>query len=988
MTGIDAELLSRFRDDDTDTWIAAAIEMGEKGPAVLPELESYLSSEKDMHAHRHTWGVMAAVLSTHWDREIPRIPMVTRPGLAPERIEPRVWFKNLAQETVIAGLAAEGSATFGDLANLDVFVRKRDGRIAKARANADRAPEHAREAARDKADRQIAALRDPATPIRGSVLSLKGRLHFDPWSFGCFVACCTREFVEECLEIPATLWVRALSVLAAKKGGDRIAYVANLPTMFGDDLVDDERAAFVDLLVDRLPAPEQAWDHWATYCSRLSDWSNHGRNSWTGLVLDRAAESMPDFVAPAFRAWKEQPDEQNAMAVIQAAGQGFLDELAWREAPSQHRTCLAVYLFVMIHPGPTAARIPRGYRRFDLDHRIRVTSAAIETWKDRNGRILQLLVRLLRLLLREEVAQATSKRKPLVDLTRRQIYRVQPLIAQWNLRGTLPKDLASIVSRALGAMHISVEQHRDDRMEYRELLYTVLYALPEGRLNRRIEDLSGHPTVRAQFAALQDYLQLVSAPSPSLDRLRGAYARTAREMWDRRDFDADGLHARHLTSLVDGLCRRWSCRALSDEDQRTLAWVIRQRQAWLVDAEAGHPSEVNEDFHQEMSHEVASRTARLVKEISSTVQRIAALERVIEDGSESPDVVVEAFRDAQVQQRELQDLCRRHLPLAERGLAVLALDRGCDELQRKHEQLSRVIDGEDEALGCDLVHCQVRSRIGEPEKRLLANWMLGRYMMRELAGEAGWLVTALTSAWFVVAWIATPFVLTWWMMHIDLPSHRTTMEQWLHGGPFVLIILLNLVVLGVYSWGTHNKLPAGISRASLLVPQMVGTLLLGIVQAFSADESWSLAYMSNPLLKLVKLGLFLAASYFFVRYVMVGNQKPRFRGREPRVELKRTLRRRAIGLMSLGLWQSFAMITLFALFEGTVMSDETRAALPTTPDGVLPQMLERVAPHTMTLPLGEPPWLELSVFPWAILSWTVQLFFFSAIFERIMNRPR
>ena len=176
MTGIDAELLSRFRDDDTDTWIAAAIEMGEKGPAVLPELESYLSSEKDMHAHRHTWGVMAAVLSTHWDREIPRIPMVTRPGLAPERIEPRVWFKNLAQETVIAGLAAEGSATFGDLANLDVFVRKRDGRIAKARANADRAPEHAREAARDKADRQIAALRDPATPIRGSVLSLKGRL--------------------------------------------------------------------------------------------------------------------------------------------------------------------------------------------------------------------------------------------------------------------------------------------------------------------------------------------------------------------------------------------------------------------------------------------------------------------------------------------------------------------------------------------------------------------------------------------------------------------------------------------------------------------------------------------------------------------------------------------------------------------------------------------------------------------------------------------
>jgi len=32
--------------------------------------------------------------------------------------------------------------------------------------------------------------------------------------------------------------------------------------------------------------------------------------------------------------------------------------------------------------------------------------------------------------------------------------------------------------------------------------------------------------------------------------------------------------------------------------------------------------------------------------------------------------------------------------------------------------------------------------------------------------------------------------------------------------------------------------------------------------------------------------------------------------------------------------------------------------------------------------------ISFLIFPWAILTWTVQLFFFGAIFERIMNRQK
>jgi len=87
----------------------------------------------------------------------------------------------------------------------------------------------------------------------------------------------------------------------------------------------------------------------------------------------------------------------------------------------------------------------------------------------------------------------------------------------------------------------------------------------------------------------------------------------------------------------------------------------------------------------------------------------------------------------------------------------------------------------------------------------------------------------------------------------------------------------------------------------------------------------------------------------------------------------------------MGFWLSFLFISLYSLLMGPVMSAKGRADLDPTQLPAMARDLELALPNRLDVMLI-PGYLEVPVFPWAIITWTVQLFFFSAIFERIMNR--
>jgi hypothetical protein len=79
-----------------------------------------------------------------------------------------------------------------------------------------------------------------------------------------------------------------------------------------------------------------------------------------------------------------------------------------------------------------------------------------------------------------------------------------------------------------------------------------------------------------------------------------------------------------------------------------------------------------------------------------------------------------------------------------------------------------------------------------------------------------------------------------------------------------------------------------------------------------------------------------------------------------------------------------------------VMSGPGRADLPQSPSDSISVLVGRYVPHEVTIEFGgifnravlggSGPLIAVEILPWAILVWTVKLFFFSAIFQRIMSR--
>jgi hypothetical protein len=104
----------------------------------------------------------------------------------------------------------------------------------------------------------------------------------------------------------------------------------------------------------------------------------------------------------------------------------------------------------------------------------------------------------------------------------------------------------------------------------------------------------------------------------------------------------------------------------------------------------------------------------------------------------------------------------------------------------------------------------------------------------------------------------------------------------------------------------------------------------------------------------------------------------------------RILRKRALHVLALGLFQAFTLITLFALLRGAVMGGPNRTDLIQASVQFLDPIsrwLGELIPNWIVVGETDAAPIRFLIFPWAILTWTVELFFFSAIFERILNRP-
>ena len=993
MGKIDDRLLRSFRDEDTEVWMEASVAMGKLGDAVNETLQSCLGTSSNIHAHRHAWCVLASYLDTIGCQAQPIFALVVgrdkRGADIVEEVEVMSWLGLWLSEIVLTGLAGT-DVTLGKLESLFGFREKRTGIIEDIRGQLEKK----RSVAKERGKGSPKALKGIQGAINGlsQDLSLwqkdetslrlltshkpRSRLPWDPWVFSSFVAGATPDLLHQ-LGIPLSLFVKALVNLASQ-GGGQWAYVANLPRLLSDlPNSGAERADIADLLLASVPEPGDEPMHWVDYLGQLRGLLAKWEVQRPLLLSSTFRENpKPSGLREALLTWEQTQGERESIDLIRIAESQLCGRTRWREKTDSERLALAVFLAVLHSPTGSSNR----WKTLSLSHRIQIVRESIERLKNENPDILVGLVRLLKVLLYEELRSVPADRPP-HETCRRHIYYIQPLVEQWNLRGTITKDLATIAVRALVRCSDYCHREKTGDEEYRQLLYTVLYALSERSIIAEMRQYAQNDAVRCHLESLSDFVEAVDGHSPFETKQKELRTFLA-AVWQ-----GDSL-GEHATRLVSILGRSNPCETFGPMERRALSWMISLRERWHVQAMADFPQRISESCEREMLREVSVRTDSLVGRTDSLIQDLARLERSLCDVDDNPDAVVQAMQAALEQTRSLKRLCRGLLPFAEREVVCDQLDLRSEEMEERITVLTRVIEEQDEALAKRIVSQETEEGCDMDDRGLVVNWMLRRHMLRELAGGNVVLEKLLDLRW-VIAWMLSPFLLSGVLHAMAVRHHSWAGSEWIWGLPFVLIIPANLLVLVSYRC-LPARLPGGFGRASLLLPQMVGSLFLGIMQSFAADESWSLAFFGHPIVRLVKLAMFFGASYFFLRYVMLQGQSPAVHGvGNERVgrERRRMLRKRALDLLSLGLWQAFALVTLFTLLQGTTMGGPMRADLvgATKMDmDALSIAMGSAIPHRIDVSFGILG-LRFLVFPWAIFSWTIQLFFFSAIFERIMS---
>ena len=250
-------------------------------------------------------------------------------------------------------------------------------------------------------------------------------------------------------------------------------------------------------------------------------------------------------------------------------------------------------------------------------------------------------------------------------------------------------------------------------------------------------------------------------------------------------------------------------------------------------------------------------------------------------------------------------------------------------------------------------------------------------MIRELAESYGLSTLKwLTSLRFVPVWIATPFI-------VCMILYRCGWNSWC-GIPFAVMSIANVALLWrFYKEGRRHLRKGHAPPWRFILPQTTAAIFIGVMQSTMADENWSMAILGHPVVQLMMWAVFIFVGFLFTREILLRDQLTD-------KEFRRERGRRAWHMIMLGLWQSFALVLFFGVMSGRIMGIRGEFA----PDDLVGPSKLVADWLPMEVRLGD--WFfnpatpgedgQFLLYPRALISWTVQVFFFSTIFERIMQR--
>ncbi|MBN1554484.1 MAG: hypothetical protein JXA11_07045 [Phycisphaerae bacterium] len=833
----------------------------------------------------------------------------------------------------------------------------------------------------------------------------------------------------------------------AQRGGSAgLVYVLSLPTLLQaiqEHVPDKQWAATAELLFENLhPAwirSRLEYNQYVLDVSRLKG-APPFRELWTSPL------DLPGWLTEGLEELQRLAGEESdafcraaARRMRAIAGGAFGDDWEWKERPDGEQFALNVHALLMLQ-GPEVLGASESGKELNLQHRLSLLMDGIAAAGRARSGILPTLVGCLKELLHREwtafFAARPAKRndyetlQELMSLARRQLLMVKPMLNDRLLPASLRKDLAAIVCRILHCVYRFQEDHRDqlveDRKEFREytveLVYMILFAFPDNLLLREMIEYSTDDDLCRLFDCIRQLIEQFERYEEARallvsERQKRAHFEIEAESWKRRYDDfATLLGCISLHSLSDqgehwlNFLRRMighltrSDREEFGEDHtpaeaplwQLLRYGLKSQQDWreLLDQTQSRPDDHSgvKEQQREWENRLRLTAQSRAGEFMGLLDDIQILEHDCLPEIGRPrmgDDLVPRWRRLIHRMTELGRLCDEHLPWLERVLTTRIIHHRINAiLEPRLQQIVEIVDQEREedaqSILAEHVKAQTSGKSARPESAgksirdvgLIENWMLRRYMIRELAKTYGLTVLSwLTNGKFVAGWILLPFLLAGVLNLAGAKSFT--------GIPFALLCLANFGLLIAYALQSRRRQPdidgTMVSPWGFMLPQTAAAIFLAVTTALPTDEGWSIAVSGNPWVQMFTWAAYLAFGFLFTREIILGEQ---FQGRKE----SRQKNRRAMQLMALSLWQSFALVMFFAMVYGRVMAGETRAAvdIPHSPGlGVVPNVVY----------LG--PWFlqpasdstaAFWIFPRAILTWTVQMFFFGAIFERVMRK--
>jgi len=252
--------------------------------------------------------------------------------------------------------------------------------------------------------------------------------------------------------------------------------------------------------------------------------------------------------------------------------------------------------------------------------------------------------------------------------------------------------------------------------------------------------------------------------------------------------------------------------------------------------------------------------------------------------------------------------------------------------------------------------------------------------------------------------------------------------------PFIVGILVNVCIV-LYYHISRVKILESVTRNQILTPNILGAIFIAGFQLFVTDEAWGQGFLAHPIIQLVLVIGLVTMSYYLVRNNIIGDQEPikadakstlkknttvllskkddqakeKFKnvfsnlrgwnivsflaskkGDQAKDKSKNMiLNRRAWNIVSLGLWQTYVFVALFSMMTSAVMGGESRVDFYDSAQ-YIPQFdygVGKWAPSTwiyLDNVFGAD--LDIHILPYAILVWSVEVYFLGAILQTLLQR--